>query len=50
MNRLLKRWLWPAPDAPPLRTNLVGLGIVAAALGFWALVFYLVTRQFWTLP
>ncbi|MFD7556275.1 MULTISPECIES: antibiotic biosynthesis monooxygenase [unclassified Streptomyces] len=50
VNRLLKRWLWPAPDAPPLRTNLVGLGIVAAALGFWAIVFYLVTRQFWTLP
>ncbi|MFB6618327.1 antibiotic biosynthesis monooxygenase [Streptomyces sp. NPDC085524] len=50
VNRLLKRWLWPAPDAPPLRTNLVGIGIVAAALGFWAIVFYLVTRQFWTLP
>ncbi|MGW8779924.1 antibiotic biosynthesis monooxygenase [Streptomyces sp. NPDC055796] len=50
VNRILKRWLWPAPDAPPLRTNLVGLGIVTAALGFWALVFYLVTRQFWTLP
>ncbi|MFD9410052.1 antibiotic biosynthesis monooxygenase [Streptomyces sp. NPDC059989] len=50
VNRLLKRWLWPAPDAPPVRTNLVGLGIVAAALTFWAVVFYLVTRQFWTLP
>ncbi|MFJ7956463.1 antibiotic biosynthesis monooxygenase [Streptomyces sp. NPDC096319] len=50
VNRLLKRWLWPAKDTPPLRTHLVGLGVVAGTLGFWALVFYLVTRQFWTLP
>ncbi|MEU9252144.1 antibiotic biosynthesis monooxygenase [Streptomyces sp. NPDC048270] len=50
VNPLLKRWLWPAPDESPVRGNLVGLGIVAAALGFWVVVFYLVTQQFWTLP
>ncbi|MGW7306595.1 hypothetical protein ACWGI1_13575 [Streptomyces sp. NPDC054835] len=32
------------------RTGLVGRGIVAATLGFWVIVLYLVTRQFWTLP
>ncbi|MEU9145714.1 antibiotic biosynthesis monooxygenase [Streptomyces sp. NPDC048349] len=50
VNRLLKRWLWPAPEESAVRTNLVGLGIVTAALGFWAAVFYLVTERFWTLP
>ncbi|MFF7776127.1 antibiotic biosynthesis monooxygenase [Streptomyces tanashiensis] len=50
VNRLLKRWLWPAQGTSPLRTNLFGLGVVAMALGFWVIVFYLVTRQFWTLP
>ncbi|MFE3557515.1 antibiotic biosynthesis monooxygenase [Streptomyces sp. NPDC059193] len=50
VNRLLKRWLWPAPDESPVRNNLTGLGIVAAALGFWVVVFYLVTERFWTLP
>ncbi|MGR4881053.1 antibiotic biosynthesis monooxygenase [Streptomyces sp. LARHCF249] len=51
VNRLLKRWLWPpVPDESPARTNLAGLGIVTATLGFWAAVFYLVTEQFWTLP
>ncbi|MFC9295308.1 antibiotic biosynthesis monooxygenase [Streptomyces sp. NPDC057011] len=50
VNRLLKRWLWPPPDEPAARTNLVGLGLVFAALAFWVVVFYLVTRQFWTLP
>ncbi|MFD4246458.1 antibiotic biosynthesis monooxygenase [Streptomyces sp. NPDC058525] len=50
VNRLLKRWLWPPPDESPVRNNLTGLGIVAAALGFWVVVFYLVTERFWTLP
>ncbi|MGP3689419.1 antibiotic biosynthesis monooxygenase [Streptomyces sp. IBSNAI002] len=50
VNRLLKRWLWPGPDESPVRSNLTGLGIVAAALGFWVVVFYLVTERFWTLP
>lgn len=50
VNRLLRRWLWPAPDDPPGRSNLVGLGIVAGVTVFWVVVFYLITRQFWTLP
>lgn len=50
VNRLLGRWLRPRPDEPPARTNLLGLGTVAAVTVFWAVVFYLVTRQFWTLP
>ncbi|MFD6279208.1 antibiotic biosynthesis monooxygenase, partial [Streptomyces sp. NPDC060209] len=48
VNRLLKRWLRPAPDEPAVRSNLLGLGIVAAVTVFWAVVFYLVTQQFWT--
>ncbi|WP_327412508.1 hypothetical protein [Streptomyces sp. NBC_01233] len=50
MNRLLRRWLWPAPDEPRARTNLVGGAVVAALLLFWVVVFYLVTEVFWTLP
>ncbi|MFD1815629.1 antibiotic biosynthesis monooxygenase [Rhodococcus gannanensis] len=50
VNPLLGRWLRPRSDAPALRTNLRGLGIVAVAMVFWAVVFYLVTRRFWTLP
>ncbi|MFI0816629.1 antibiotic biosynthesis monooxygenase [Streptomyces sp. NPDC021098] len=50
VNRLLKRWLRPSPDASPMKTNLVGLGIVAAVMVFWAAVFYVVTTQIWTLP
>ncbi|MFI1395977.1 antibiotic biosynthesis monooxygenase [Streptomyces sp. NPDC020681] len=50
VNRLLKRWLRPSPDRPAAKTNLAGLGIVAAVTVFWGVVFYLVTTQFWTLP
>ncbi|MDX2675471.1 antibiotic biosynthesis monooxygenase [Streptomyces sp. NY05-11A] len=50
VNRLLKRWLRPPPDEPTVRTNLVGLGIVAAVMVFWAVVFYAVTTLVWTLP
>ncbi|MET9963934.1 antibiotic biosynthesis monooxygenase [Streptomyces sp. NPDC006326] len=50
VNPLLRRWLRPSPDESRARTNAVGLGIVAAAMAFWVVVFYLVTRQFWTLP
>ncbi|QJT03756.1 antibiotic biosynthesis monooxygenase [Streptomyces asoensis] len=50
VNRLLGRWLRPPPDEPAARTNLVGLGIVAALMAFWVAVFYLVTAQIWTLP
>ncbi|MDX3533518.1 antibiotic biosynthesis monooxygenase [Streptomyces sp. MB09-01] len=50
VNRLLRRWLWPPPDEPSARSNLVGGGIVAGLLLFWAVVFYLMTQVFWTLP
>lgn len=50
VNPLLKRWLRPSPDKPAAKTNLVGLGIVAAVMAFWGVVFYLVTTQIWTLP
>lgn len=50
VNRLLRRWLRPPPDVPETRTNLRGIAIVAAATTFWVVAFYLVTRQFWTLP
>ncbi|WP_406471144.1 antibiotic biosynthesis monooxygenase [Streptomyces sp. NBC_01615] len=50
VNRLLKRWLRPSPDEPAAKTNLVGLGLVAAVTVFWVVLFYLVTTQIWTLP
>ncbi|MEV5955227.1 antibiotic biosynthesis monooxygenase [Streptomyces sp. NPDC051987] len=50
VNPLLGRWLRPPPGDPAVRTNLRGLGIVAAAMVFWAAVFYLVTVRWWTLP
>lgn len=43
VNPLLKRWLRPPPDAPRLRTNLQGLGILLGLNLFWVVVFYLVT-------
>ncbi|MDT5334551.1 MAG: uncharacterized protein QOD90_56 [Mycobacterium sp.] len=49
-NPLLKRWLRPPPEAPRVRANLRGIGIVLAANAFWVAVFYLVTRVFWHLP
>ncbi|MFF8860790.1 antibiotic biosynthesis monooxygenase [Streptomyces sp. NPDC015139] len=50
VNPLLGRWLRPPRHEPALRTNLRGLGVVAVAMAFWALVFYLVTVRWWTLP
>ncbi|MGW0700351.1 antibiotic biosynthesis monooxygenase [Streptomyces sp. NPDC002867] len=50
VNPLLKRWLRPSPDEPAAKTNLVGLGVVAAVTVFWVVVFYVVTTQIWTLP
>ncbi|WP_328928709.1 antibiotic biosynthesis monooxygenase [Streptomyces sp. NBC_00190] len=50
VNRLLGRWLWPRPDESPVKNNLIGIGTVTALTVFWVVVFYLVTRQFWTLP
>lgn len=50
VNPLLKRWLRPPPNVPAARNNWRGIGIAAAALAFWTVVFYLVTRVFWHLP
>jgi len=50
VNPLLKYWLRPPPNVPAAKTNWRGIGIAAAALAFWTVVFYLVTRVFWHLP
>jgi len=50
VNPLLKHWLRPPPNVPAAKTNWRGIGIAVAALAFWTVVFYLVTRVFWHLP
>ena len=50
VNRILGHWLRPAPGVPAAKTNLRGLAVVAGAMVFWVVVFYLVTTLFWTLP
>jgi len=50
VNPLLKHWLRPPPNVPAAKANWRGIGISVAALAFWTLVFYLVTRVFWHLP
>jgi NADH:ubiquinone oxidoreductase subunit 2 (subunit N) len=50
VNPLLKRWLRPPPNVPKSQTNWRGMGIVAALMLFWTVVFYLVTQVFWHLP
>jgi uncharacterized protein len=49
VNPLLKHWLRP-PRIPRARTNRRGIGICVAALAFWTVVFFFVTRVFWHLP
>ncbi|MEU6802905.1 antibiotic biosynthesis monooxygenase [Streptomyces neyagawaensis] len=49
VNPILGRWLRPAPDEPA-RAYLRGLAVVAVAMAFWVVVFYLVTVRFWSLP
>lgn len=50
VNRLLRRWLWPPPDAPAAKTNRAGIAVVAALMLVWVVIFYVVTTQLWTLP
>jgi antibiotic biosynthesis monooxygenase (ABM) superfamily enzyme len=50
VNPLLKRWLRPPPNVPAAKTNWRGIAIATAALAFWTVVFYAVTRVFWHLP
>jgi uncharacterized protein len=49
-NPILKWWLKPSPDARQPSTNIRGLLLVLAINAAWALVFYLVTVKFWSLP
>lgn len=50
VNRLLRRWLRPPSDTPVAKTNLQGIVIVATVMLTWAVIFYVVTTKFWTLP
>jgi uncharacterized protein len=49
VNPLLKRWLHPAPNASKTATNIRAALLIAAVMGFWAVLFWLVTRVFWKL-
>jgi uncharacterized protein len=50
VNPLLKRWLYPAADAPKAATNIRGALLIAATMVFWAVLFYLGTTVLWHLP
>jgi hypothetical protein len=50
VNPLLKHWLRPPANVPAVKANWRGIGISVAALAFWTVVFYLVTKVFWHLP
>lgn len=50
VNPLLKRWLYPAADAPKTSTNIRGAMLIVAVMAFWTVLFWLVTRVFWQLP
>ncbi len=50
VNPLLRPWLRPPPNTPAAKSNWRGIGIAAAALAFWTVVFYLITRVIWHLP
>ena len=50
VNRLLRRWLHHAPDAPKMPTNIRATLLITAGLVFWAVLFWLVTSVFWKLP
>jgi uncharacterized protein len=50
VNPLLSRWLRPPPNVAAAKNNWRGIGIAAAALAFWAVVFYLCTKVIWHFP
>ncbi len=50
VNRLLRHWLRPYPNAYTPQRYWRGLAIVFGGLGFWAASFFLITRVFWHLP
>ncbi len=49
VNRLLKRWLYPSPDAPKTATNLRAAVVITVVMVLWAVLFWLVTTVFWKL-
>ena len=50
VNRLLGRWLYPAPDAPTRAINIRAALLIAMVMVFAAVFFWLVTTVFWKLP
>lgn len=50
VNRLLKGWLYRAPGAPKMPTNIRAALLIATLMIFWAVLFWLVTSVFWQLP
>ncbi|MCV7420305.1 antibiotic biosynthesis monooxygenase [Mycobacterium yunnanensis] len=49
-NPILRFWMSPGKDARQPLTNLAGFALVLAINAAWAILFYLVTTKFWTLP
>ncbi len=47
---ILRFWMSPAKDARQPWTNVKGFALVLMINAVWAVVFYLVTVKFWTLP
>jgi uncharacterized protein len=50
VNRFLKRWLYPTPDAPKSAINVRAALLIITSMVFWAALFWLVTTVFWKLP
>lgn len=49
-NPILRFWMSPAKNARQPVTNVKGFALALAINAVWALIFYLVTVKFWTLP
>lgn len=49
-NPILRFWMSPAKNARQPLTNVKGFALVLAINAVWAVIFYLVTVKFWTLP
>ncbi|MEU0498779.1 antibiotic biosynthesis monooxygenase [Mycobacterium sp. NPDC006124] len=49
-NPILRFWMSPAKNARQPLTNVKGFALVLAINALWAVVFYLITVKFWTLP
>lgn len=49
-NPILRFWMSPSKNARQPLTNVKGFVLVLAINAVWAVIFYLVTVKFWTLP